>query len=181
MKESPHQGISVFVCRRCIPQDGHLPRQWTQDGVRVQVTVLPCSGKTDGQYLFHAIEAGAQGLLVVACPKGECRLSQGNYRAEVRIRTVQRLLAEIGLEPERAALVHSAPDEDLKGLIENAVKRFCDLGMSPVLACRTDESSQRPRGELLHFPLVQDVPLGLRQHRNAMVLREDLVKGAAKP
>jgi len=125
--------ISVYVCHRCIPQGSHLPRQWTQDGIRVQVTVLPCSGKTDGQYLFHAIEAGAQGLLVVTCPRGECHLSQGNYRAEIRIRTLRRLLAEIGLEPERAELVHCAQNDDLKRLILDAVNRFCALGKSPVL------------------------------------------------
>jgi coenzyme F420-reducing hydrogenase delta subunit len=132
MNESRHPGICVYVCHRCIPNGNHLPRQWNQDGVRVQVTVLPCSGKTDAQYLFHAIEAGAQGVLVVTCPKGECHLSQGNYRAEIRIRTVRRLLAEIGLESERAELVHCAQNDNLNGLIRDAVNRFCALGMSPL-------------------------------------------------
>lgn len=133
MSKSQHPGVSVYICRQCIAEGGHLPRQWTQDGVHVRVTVLPCSGKTDAQYLFHAIEAGARGLLVVACPQGECRLAQGNYRAEIRIRTVQRLLAEIGMEPERAALMRCASGDDLEGLVRDAVKRFCALGESPML------------------------------------------------
>jgi len=118
-----------------------LPRQWTQNGNRVRVTVLPCSGKTDLQYLLHAIEAGVQGLLVVTCPRGECRLSQGNYRAEVRIGTVRRLLGEIGLEPERAELAHCAPDDNLEDLIRDAVTRLCALGRSPVLSCPTEKST----------------------------------------
>ncbi|MEW6668423.1 MAG: hydrogenase iron-sulfur subunit [Thermodesulfobacteriota bacterium] len=127
-----HPGVSVYVCHRCLPDGGQLPRQWTQDGIRVQVIVLPCTGKTDTQYLFHAIEAGAQGLLVVACPLGECRLGQGNYRAEIRIRTVRRLLAEIGMEPERAGLVHCAEGDDLKRLVCEAVGQFRALGENEV-------------------------------------------------
>lgn len=132
MSDSPHPGVSVYICRQCIPKAARLPRQWTQGGVHVQVTLLPCSGKTDAQYLFHAIEGGARGLLVVTCPQGECRLAQGNYRADMRVRTVRRLLAEIGIEPERAVLKHCAPDDDLEGLVRGAVTEFCALGESPV-------------------------------------------------
>jgi len=132
MSEILDTGVSVFICRQCIPQSGHLPRQWTQDGVHVQARELPCSGKTDAQYLFHALEVGARGVLVVTCPQGECRLAQGNYRADVRIRTVRRLLGEIGMEPERAALIRCAPDDDLEGLVRDAVGKFCALGESPI-------------------------------------------------
>jgi F420-non-reducing hydrogenase iron-sulfur subunit len=132
MNEFSHQGVSVYVCHRCLPESGDLPRQWTLDGVRVHVVVLPCSGKTDTQYLFHAIEGGALGLLVVACPPGECRLAQGNYRAEIRVRTVRRLLAEIGMEPDRAALVHCAKGDDLQRLVRKAVEQFRALGESPI-------------------------------------------------
>ena len=97
---------------------------------------LPCSGKTDAQYIFHALEAGARGVLVVTCPLGECRLSEGNYRAETRIRTVRRLLSEIGVEQERAVLVRCAPGEDIEGAIRDVVNRFCALGSSPILGSR---------------------------------------------
>ncbi len=128
--------VSVHICHQCIPEGGRLPRQWTQDGVRVQVKVLPCSGKLDAQYLFHALEAGTRGVLVVTCPRGDCRLVQGNYRAEVRMQMVQRLLAEIGMEPDRAALVRCAAADDLDGLVRNEVSKFCALGESPIHAGR---------------------------------------------
>ena len=124
--------VSVYVCHRCLLGAGHLPRQWTKNGLRVQVVELPCSGKTDTQYLFHAIEGGAQGLLVVTCPPGECRLAQGNYRAEIRIRTMRRLLAEIGMEPERAALVRCGQGDELKRLVSEAVEQVRALGRSPI-------------------------------------------------
>lgn len=125
----------MYVCRNSISGDKRLPRQWSQDGTHVLVREVPCSGKVDGQYLIHAFEAGVAGLCVVACPKGDCALGQGNYRAELRIRTVQRLLTEIGLEPERAELLLRHPGdsvEHLEGLVRGVVQRFCALGESPI-------------------------------------------------
>jgi coenzyme F420-reducing hydrogenase delta subunit len=129
--------VVVYICHRCIPASAALPRQWRQDGLRVAVHQVPCSGKIDGQYLFHALEGGIRGLCVVTCPKGECHLNQGNYRAELRINTVQRLLGEIGLEPQRAELLNFSPDglpEELDGVIRDAVRRICALGESPLRA-----------------------------------------------
>ena len=131
--------VVVYVCANCLPQSGHLPRQWRQAGARVLVREVPCSGKMDGQYLLHALEGGGLGLCVVACPKGECHLAQGNYRAEIRVRTVQRLLTEIGLDPERAQLLHFSPDDpppELERCVRDAVERICALGESPLHAAR---------------------------------------------
>jgi F420-non-reducing hydrogenase iron-sulfur subunit len=131
--------VVVYVCTNFIPHGCRLPRQWSQDGAKVLVREVPCSGKMDGQYLFHALEGGSRGICVVGCPKGECHLAQGNYRAEIRVCTVQRLLLEIGLEPQRAELVHSSPDdqpEQLEQLIRGAVERICAVGPSPLHAAR---------------------------------------------
>jgi F420-non-reducing hydrogenase iron-sulfur subunit len=139
MQEVLTPDVVVYVCTNCIPQGGRLPRQWEQGGARVLVREVPCSGKMDGQYLLHVLEGGGRGLCVVACPKGECHLAQGNYRAEIRIRTVRRLLAEIGLQPERAQLVHCSPDDpagQLEQLVHGAVDRVCALGESPLRAAR---------------------------------------------
>ncbi len=129
--------VVVYVCYNCIPQGKRLPRQWTQQGAHVVVHEVPCSGKMDAQYLMHAIEGGVRGLCVVACPKGECHLAQGNLRAEVRVQTVGRLLAEIGMEPQRAELVNvgdTDADDQLEALIHGAVDRLVALGESPIHA-----------------------------------------------
>jgi F420-non-reducing hydrogenase iron-sulfur subunit len=135
MPVSPAPDVVVYVCNHSIPAGACRRRQWHQDGAKVVVHAVPCSGKMDGQYLFHALEGGARGLCVVTCPKGECHLSQGNYRAEIRIRTVQRLLAEVGLEPERAELIHCSPNdppEQFDATVRGAVGRLCALGESPL-------------------------------------------------
>ena len=139
MKIAVSPDVVVCICTNCIPEGRRLPRQWDQDSAKVLVREIPCSGKIDGQYLFHALEAGGRGICVVACPKGECHLAQGNYRAEIRIRTLQRLLAEIGLEPQRAELVHASvddPPEQLEQLVRGEVTRICAVGESPLHAAR---------------------------------------------
>ena len=97
MAEPVTPDVIVNVCQNCIPAGRHLPRQWRQDGIHVVVREVPCSGKIESQYLLHALEGVTHGLCVIACPKGKCHLAEGNYRAEIRIRTVKRLLAEIGI------------------------------------------------------------------------------------
>ena len=120
--------VLVFVCANCIPEGQRLPRQWRQGDAWVQTREVPCSGKTDVQYLFNAFESGIRGLAVVTCPPGACHLAQGNYRAGVRIRTIKRLLAEIGLEPERAESLHCSPDDDLEATVRGVAERLCALG-----------------------------------------------------
>ena len=131
MAQSASPDVVVYICCNCIARDARLPRQWQQDGAQVVVREVPCSGKMDGQYLLHAFEGGSRGLCVVACPKGECHLAQGNYRAEIRVRTVQRLFSEIGLEAERVELLHVSPGDPpdrLEPLVRDAVRRVCALG-----------------------------------------------------
>jgi coenzyme F420-reducing hydrogenase delta subunit len=140
MAEPVVPDVAVNICKSCIPEARHLPRQWSQDGVHVLVREVPCSGKIDSQYLLHTLEDVTHGLCTIACPHGECRLAQGNYRAEVRLRTVHRLMEEIGLEPERAEFLHFSSEDSFEGLerlIRGAVTRLSGLGPSALQTVQT--------------------------------------------
>jgi coenzyme F420-reducing hydrogenase delta subunit len=126
----------VYICHNCIPDAESVKRQWSQEGVHVQIRTLPCTGKINTQYIFHALEGGCRGVCVVACPPGDCKLSQGNYRAQMRVNTVKRLLDEIGLEPKRIELIHFSKDDKIEmlyELIKDVISGFVSLGDSPVL------------------------------------------------
>jgi len=117
----------VYLCKNCIPEGAKLPAHWTESGVRVGIKEIPCSGKIDAQYILHSLEGGVRGVCVITCPRGECTLTQGNYRAEIRVKTVQRLLSEIGDDPQRAGLVQCPPDstvDGIKEIINGAARRF---------------------------------------------------------
>jgi coenzyme F420-reducing hydrogenase delta subunit len=142
--------VVVNICQHCVPDGARSLRQWKQAGGLVVVREIPCGGKVDVPYLLHALEAVRWGVCVVACPPDQCRLAEGSSRAEVRIRTVQQLLAEIGLEPERAELLHYSGEQSPEGLeraIRAAVERLHALGPSVLCAPGTHwppRSSDRP-------------------------------------
>ena len=104
--------------------------QWAEGGMHVRIKEIPCSGKIDAQYMLHALEGGVRGICTITCPLGECTLSQGNYRSEIRVKTVQRLLTEVGLDPQRAGIVHcphGVTAEQLKEIIHDAALRIVAL------------------------------------------------------
>lgn len=102
--------------------------------MQVKVQQLPCTGKVDMQYVMHALEGGAQGVSVVACPKGECHLAQGNYRADVRINTTKRLLEEVGMEGERVSLLSydGGTADALNEVMRDEVDKLSQTGKSPL-------------------------------------------------
>ncbi|HUI92513.1 MAG TPA: hydrogenase iron-sulfur subunit [Chitinivibrionales bacterium] len=125
--------IIIFLCKNCVPAGGKLPVQWNEEGVHVRIREIPCSGKVDAQYMMHALEGDVGGIFVITCPVGECTLSQGNYRAEMRVKTVQRLLAEAGLDPKRAGIAHCKAGvtiEGLKGIIGDAVRTIAGTAVA---------------------------------------------------
>lgn len=135
--------VMVYVCRNCIPEGSSPVMQWSDNGSFVQVKEVPCSGKIDVQYMLHAFEGGVSGLCLITCPIGACTLAQGNVRAVVRINTVKRLLAEIGIESDRVDLLHRAPDatpDQFEQLIRDAAKRLCSF--EKISACK--EASLSP-------------------------------------
>ena len=128
--------IIIYICKNCIPQGGRLPVQWAEGGMHVRIKEIPCSGKIDAQYMLHALEGGVKGICIVTCPLGKCTLSQGNYRSEIRTKTVQRLLSEIGLDPLRARLVHCPAEmtvDQFKELIHDAARSFAGFAATAQL------------------------------------------------
>jgi coenzyme F420-reducing hydrogenase delta subunit len=62
-------------------------------------------------FLLRAFEAGADTVVVLVCPEGACRYVEGNLRAKKRVRWVQALLDDIGLNGKRLSLFNLAPGD----------------------------------------------------------------------
>jgi coenzyme F420-reducing hydrogenase delta subunit/NAD-dependent dihydropyrimidine dehydrogenase PreA subunit len=58
---------------------------------------LPCAGRVDDLHVLEAFYSGFDGVLIGACNKNECKLEKGNERAEQRLESLKRLLAEVNL------------------------------------------------------------------------------------
>ena len=99
--------ITVLTCSYC----GNVPVEMAglqQIGYPATVKVLPvpCTGTIGTLHLLAALEQGADGVLLVACPEGNCHHLTGNVRAEKRMAQARSILGEAGLPPDRLRLVH---------------------------------------------------------------------------
>jgi heterodisulfide reductase subunit A len=59
---------------------------------------LPCAGRVDTLHILEALYSGFDGVMIAACKKDECKLEKGSEKAEERISSVKKLLAEVNLE-----------------------------------------------------------------------------------
>jgi len=64
----------------------------------VMLLELPCSARVDSLHILEALHSGFDGVLVAACEKSECKLEKGNEKAEERISSLKKLLAQVNLE-----------------------------------------------------------------------------------
>jgi len=99
--------ITVLSCQYC----GNVPvemagLQRIPYPATIKVQTVPCTGRIDVLHLLKALEEGADGVLVVACPEGNCHHLTGNERAAKRLAYAQDLLREAGMEAERLRLVN---------------------------------------------------------------------------
>lgn len=84
---------------------------------------LPCSGKIDIPYLIKAFETGADGVIVITCPEGECHNLEGNMRVRKRSQAVDSLLEETGLGKGRIAVFPLKKGGT--GQIKQEITAFC--------------------------------------------------------
>lgn len=72
----------------------------------VRVVKILCTGKVDAVLLLRAFEDGADAVYCAGCALGDCHFLGGNLRALQVVAYTKKLLAEIGLEPERLEFFH---------------------------------------------------------------------------
>ena len=96
----------------------------------VRIIKLPCTGKVDAIHLMKAFEDGADGVFVAGCLEGQCHYLEGNLRAKKRVAYVQRLLSEVGIEPERIGMYNlsSAMGGRFAEIVEEMTQRIKELG-----------------------------------------------------
>jgi F420-non-reducing hydrogenase iron-sulfur subunit len=88
------QKITVFCCVKGLAENDTWPDK-PESGV-TQVK-LPCAAMVRDVFLLRAFEAGADGVLVVACAPEKCKRGVGSAYAEKRVARTRKLLDEIGL------------------------------------------------------------------------------------
>jgi coenzyme F420-reducing hydrogenase delta subunit len=139
--------ITAFTCSYCgymaADTAGALHAGYPAN---VKLVRLPCTGKTDVQYLLEAFEQGADAVYVVACSLGNCHHVHGNERGQARVERTKALLQSIGLEPERLDMffVSGGMGHTFAEIATQMTDRARALGPSPLKAGLRAESGPTP-------------------------------------
>jgi F420-non-reducing hydrogenase iron-sulfur subunit len=127
--------IIVFACHYCAYAAADLAGSMRlQYPTNIRMIKLPCTGKIEVIHLLKALEAGADGVYAASCMEGECHYLKGNLWARKRVTYVKKLLAELGIEPERVEMYNmsSAMGPRFAEVATEFTERIKQLGPSPV-------------------------------------------------
>jgi F420-non-reducing hydrogenase iron-sulfur subunit len=96
----------------------------------VRVVRVMCSGRLDPTFVLKAFREGADGVLMAGCHPGDCHYHNGNMKTLRRIPLLKRLIAQLGIEPERLRLewVSASEGEIYKTVINGFVEQVRALG-----------------------------------------------------
>jgi coenzyme F420-reducing hydrogenase delta subunit len=90
-----------------------------------------CTGRVDPAFIFRAFQNGADGVVVGGCWPGECHyITEGNYDALSNMHLCRRILAHIGIRPERLRLewMSAAEGARFAEVMDDFVTNLKELG-----------------------------------------------------
>ena len=89
----------------------------------IRIIRVMCSGMVHPEMVLHALNKGADGVMIIGCHLGECHYIKGNEMALARAEVITDTLEDLGFESERFQItwVSSAEPERLA----EAFRGFC--------------------------------------------------------
>ena len=127
--------IPKLVCFSCKFGWGYLNGNGYYKQVRNLIPVI-CSGKVDTTHIIGAFKEGADGVLILGCPDGQCHFKTGNYQARKRVFLLHNVLKEFGIEPGRLKIALDIDPEGTRipAIIEEMKTELGSLGpLSPAV------------------------------------------------
>jgi F420-non-reducing hydrogenase iron-sulfur subunit len=123
--------IVAFFCNWCTYLAADLAgTSRIQYAPNADVVRVMCSGRIDVQFVLNAFARGADGVLIGGCHPGDCHYQEGNYKALRRYKLMKRLLAQVGIAPERLRLewISAAEGDRVREVINQMVADLKRLG-----------------------------------------------------
>ncbi|MFP4193388.1 MAG: hydrogenase iron-sulfur subunit [Desulfobacterales bacterium] len=133
--------IVAFCCHYCAYTAADMAgSQRISYPPNVKIIRVPCTGKVDAIHIMKALQKGADGVYVAGCLEGDCHFKNGNIRAAQRVRRVQALLEEIGIDSRRVEMfaMSAGMGEGFAKTARDFTERIRELGPGPVKAAERD-------------------------------------------
>ncbi len=107
--------IVAFLCNWCSYTGADLAgTSRIQYPPNVKVVRVMCSGRVNPMLVVHALQQGADGVLISGCHPGDCHYTQGNYFARRRMKLMTSLLEYVGIDPRRVQMSWVSASEGQK-------------------------------------------------------------------
>ncbi len=107
--------IVAFCCRECAYAAADAAAHArTPLPPSVRLVLVPCTGRVAPLHLLSALADGADGAMVAGCLLGQCHYREGNFNAVDRVAFTARLLASVGVEPQRVRMFTMSAGEPPK-------------------------------------------------------------------
>ena len=122
-----------MVCFSCKFGWGYLSENGYDKNIENLVPVM-CSGKVNASHIVEAFKKGADGVIILGCPEGDCHFQNGNYQARKRVLLLKKTLKDFGIEPRRLKIVFDMDPEGtkIKSAIDSMKSELQNLGpLSP--------------------------------------------------
>lgn len=100
----------------------------------VRFIKLMCLGRLHSGLILKAFEFGADGVMLMGCPSGNCHYESGVDRAKETVAQTKKMLNLLGIESQRLTLVEVPLAEGafVARQINSFAKRIGKLGRSPI-------------------------------------------------
>ncbi|MUM76020.1 hydrogenase iron-sulfur subunit [Pseudodesulfovibrio sp. F-1] len=123
--------ILAFVCNWCTYTAADLAgtsRMLQQPNLRL--VRMMCTGMVDPKYIVKSLLSGADGVLVSGCHPGDCHYINGNYKARRRIKLLNEILPQFGIDKGRVKLtwVGASEGNEFAATVNHFINEIRELG-----------------------------------------------------
>jgi F420-non-reducing hydrogenase iron-sulfur subunit len=89
-----------------------------------------CSGRVEPTFILKAFQLGADGVLVLGCHPGDCHYVEGNYKTLRRMKMLEKMLPQLGIENGRVRLdwVSASEGDRFVSIIDDMTEKVRALG-----------------------------------------------------
>lgn len=129
--------VVAFVCNWCTYTAADLAGTSRMiQPYNVKLIRMMCTGMVDPKYIIRALLSGADAVLVSGCHPGDCHYINGNYKARRRVKLLQEMLAQFGIDQRRLKLtwIGASEGNDFARTVAELVEEIRALGPSEARA-----------------------------------------------
>jgi coenzyme F420-reducing hydrogenase delta subunit/ferredoxin len=103
-----------------------------------------CSARVKVEFILKGLSNGLDGIMVLGCHIGDCHYISGNHRTLKRFTVLKRLLAHVGINPDRLYLdwVSASEGEKFQAVVTEFVNTIRKLGSNELRTIKLDMESQ---------------------------------------